>query len=169
MIGRPENFTLAGCRNFSTSSSNLESSNLLPIPIISFNNLDNKYCLKSYRILLKDKGGIYSFINTKNGNQYIGSAKDFYLRLNEHLSNKKSNLALQNAFIKYGLDQFKFCIYEYFTYESKIVSSKGLTDLETSYITKFNFNTLYNFKATATSSLGYKHTEESRLKIGKIL
>lgn len=53
------------------------------------------------------------------------------------------------------------------SHESKIVSSKGLTDLETSYITKFNFNTLYNFKATATSSLGYKHTEESRLKMVK--
>lgn len=101
VIGRPKNFTLRAfgycCRNFSTSSSNLESSNLLPIPILSFINLDNKDCLKSYRTLLKDKGGIYSFKNTKNGNQYIGSAKDFYLRLNEHLWNKKSNLAIQNA------------------------------------------------------------------------
>ena len=33
-------------------------------------------------------------------------AKDFYLRLNEHLKNKKSNIALQNAFLKYGLDKF---------------------------------------------------------------
>lgn len=43
----------------------------------------------------------------ENGNQYIGSGKDFYLRLNEeHLKNKKSNMALQNAFLKYGLDKF---------------------------------------------------------------
>lgn len=81
------------------------------------------------------------------------------------MEKKKSNVALQNAFDKYGLDKFEFCIYEYFTYESKIISSKALTDLETSYITKFDFNTLYNFKATATSSLGYKHTEEARLKM----
>lgn len=56
----------------------------------------------------------------------------------------------------------------YFTYESQIFSSgasSALTDLETSYISKFKFNTLYNFKATATSSLGYKHTEEARLKM----
>lgn len=104
-----------------------------------------------------------SFINLENGNQYIGSAKDFYLRLNEHLGNKKSNVALQNAFSKYGLDKFQFCIYEYFTYESKVVSSQGLTDLETSYISKFNFKSLY--KAIASSSLGYKHTEEARLKM----
>lgn len=40
-----------------------------------------------------------------------------------------------------------------------------MANLETSYIKKFYFNTLYNFKATATSSLGYKHTEEARLKM----
>ena len=37
--------------------------------------------------------------------------------------------------------------------------------METSYIKKFHFDTLYNFKANATSSLGYKHTEEARLKM----
>jgi group I intron endonuclease len=87
------------------------------------------------------------------------------LRLNEHLSNKKSNSALQDAFNKYGLDKFNFCIYEYFTYKSKVISSKDLTDLETYYTSKFKFNTLYNFKAIATSMLGYKHTEEARKKV----
>jgi group I intron endonuclease len=72
---------------------------------------------------------------------------------------------LQNAFLKQGLDKFEFGIYEYFTYESKIVSSKALPELETSYISKFNFNTLYNFKVIATNSLGYKHSEEARLKM----
>lgn len=80
----------------------------LPLPILTLNNFNNKDCIESYRKLLKDKGGIYSFINLENGNQYIGRAKDFYLRLNEHMGNKKSNLALQNAFAKYGLDKFKF-------------------------------------------------------------
>ena len=78
---------------------------------------------------------------------------------------KKSNVALQKAFVKYGLDKFHFYIYEYFTYESKIRSSKALIDLETKYIQKFNFDHLYNFKANARSSLGYKHTEEARLKM----
>ena len=49
-----------------------------------------------------------------NGNQYIGSDKDLYLRLNEHLVNNKSNVALQKAFAKYGLDQFKFCMFQIF-------------------------------------------------------
>lgn len=152
-ISRLKVCTVASYRYYSTSKSDSQSSDLPPVPILTINNLDNKDCIKSSRILLKDKGGIYSFINTVNGNQYIGSAKDFYLRLNEHLENKKSNIALQKAFTKYGLDQFKFCIYEYFTYESKIISHKALTDLETSYINRFNFDNLYNFKAIATSSI----------------
>lgn len=162
---RSKSFSKTSCRYYSTSNSDSPSSNLPPVSILTFNNLNNEDCVKSSIRLLKGKGGIYSFINTVNHHKYIGSAKDLYLRLNEHLEGKKSNSALQKAFTKYGLDKFKFCIYEYFTYESKIISQKALTDLETSYINKFNFDTLYNFKATATSSLGYKHTKEARLKM----
>lgn len=142
-----------------------------PLPssviILTIKDLYDKERVKSYYNTLKSKGGIYSFLNTVNGNQYIGSAKDLYLRLNEHLDNRKSNTALQKAISKYGLDKFHFCVYEYFTYDSKIISSKGLTDLETSYIAKFDFNTLYNFKAIATSMSGYKHTKEAVLKMIK--
>jgi len=117
--------------------------------------------------MLRNKGGIYSFLNTVNGNQYIGSAKDLYLRLNEHLDGLKSNVALQRAIEKYGLNKFNFCVYEYFTYESKIISSKTLTELETTYTAKFYFKTLYNFKAIANNMSGYKHTEEAILKMIK--
>jgi group I intron endonuclease len=112
----------------------------------------------SYRDLLKNKIGIYCFINSVNGKLYIGSAKDLYLRLTEHLANKKSNMALQNAIVKYGLDKFSFGILEYFTYDSKLVSHKSLTDLETNYIKKYNFDNLYNFKRIATSMLGLGFT-----------
>lgn len=71
----------------------------------------------------------------------------------------------QNAFTKYGLNKFNFIIFEYFTFISKIISNKSLTDLDTKYISLFKFSTLYNFKTTATSMQGYKHTEEARLKM----
>lgn len=129
-----------------------------------FDKLD-KDSILSYRNLLKDKGGVYCFINTINNKQYIGSAKDLYLRLIEHLANKKSNIALQNAIEKYGLDKFNFGIYEYFSYDNKFESGKFLTDLETSYIEKFDFDCLYNFMRTANSFAGYKHTEEAKLKM----
>lgn len=42
--------------------------------------------------------------------------------------------------LKYGLNNFNFCVFEYFTYDNKIVSHKALTDLETSYIEKYPFD-----------------------------
>ena len=78
-------------RNYSTSC--LPSS--LPLPIKVFDRLDNNDIVLSYRELLKNKAGIYCFVNTVNGKRYVGSAKDLYIRLIEHLSNKKSNIALK--------------------------------------------------------------------------
>lgn len=147
------------------SSKDSISLKINPVPVLTLKFLNDKDYIDSHKEMLKNKGGIYSFINTVNGKKYIGSAKDFYLRLNEHLNNKKSNKILQNAFNKHGLDKFHWVIYEYFTYESKLVSNKALTSLETSYIKSFDFSTLYNFKIEATSMLGYIHTEETRRKM----
>lgn len=76
------------------------------------------------------------------------------MRLIEYLSNKKSNIALQNVIAKYGLAKFNFSISEYFIYDSKGVSQKALTNLETSYIDKYPFHGLYNFIKTTTSLTG---------------
>lgn len=108
---------------------------------------DNPVVL-SYREVLKHQGGVYCFINTVNGKLYIGSAKDLYIRLVEHLSNRKSNIALQNAILKYELEKFNYGVLEYFTYDSKVTNHKALTDLETSYRAsqkKYPFDRLYNF------------------------
>ena len=102
--------------------------------------MQDKDNVLSKRELLLNKGGIYSFINKTCGKQYIGSAKDLYIRLNEHLSKRKSNSALQAAILKHGLDNFNFCIYEFFSSalrENKATSFKLLTDLETMYIKNF--------------------------------
>lgn len=69
--------------------------------------------------------------------------------------------------MKYGLGKFKFCIYEYFTYESRIISHKSLTELETSYLAKFKIEIMYNFSIMAHNNIGHKHNDESKLKISK--
>lgn len=93
------------CRNYSTSNpSNLDR----PTPILTISNLQDKDNILSKRELLLNKGGIYIFINKINGKQYIGSAKNLYIRLNEHLSEKKSNSALHAAILKHSLDNFDF-------------------------------------------------------------
>jgi hypothetical protein len=118
------NLLYTSCRYYSTSNSSSRplGYDSTPIPIITL-DLNDRASIKSHESILKGKGGIYSLVNTVNGKQYIGSAKDFYIRLNQHLKYKNnSNAALQKAFIKYGVDKFKIYIYEYFTYESKIIS-----------------------------------------------
>lgn len=133
-------------------------------PILILDKLNDKSAVKSYRKVLPKKIGIYSFVNLINGNRYIGSAKNLYIRMYEHINSpNRSNLALQAAFIKYGLNNFKFEVLEIVDLSDKDI--KFLTDLETTYISIFNFNILYNFKSKATSMLGYKHTKEAKLKM----
>jgi hypothetical protein len=128
------------------------------IPVKVFSDLNNIDTIKSYRNELKNKQGVYGIINTINKKQYIGSSKDLYLRLLEHVVGKKSNKALQKSIAKYGLDNFYFCVYKFYE-DNETVNNITLTNLETEYIKIFDFNCLYNFKRTATSMLGYKHKE----------
>jgi len=83
----------------------------------------------------------------------------------EHIVGNKSNKALQRAIKIYGLNKFRFVIYERHPEGDRANTGTQLTDLETQYIGKFKFSMLYNFKKTATSMLGYKHTEEALLKM----
>lgn len=79
------NFRFTSRRFYSMSSSSKVD---IPIPIITLTDLQDKDYIHSKRKLISRKGGIYSFVNKVNGNQYIASAKDLYIRLNEHLSHK---------------------------------------------------------------------------------
>ena len=76
-------------RYYSSSNSNFELPVDTPKPILTL-DLDKKACIKSYESLLRGKGGIYSLVNTVNAKRYVGSAKDFYIRLNEHLKYKNN-------------------------------------------------------------------------------
>lgn len=145
-------------RRFYSTQITPKNNNNLPTPILTIKNLELD-SPKKYRHILKNKGGIYCIFNTITNKRYIGSAKDFFLRLTEHLANKKSNIALQNSISKYGLDKFDFHVYEHFTYINKILNHKILTELETIYLKKFDLDELYNYSDEAISNKGYKHTE----------
>ena len=51
-------------------------------------------------------GGVYGFLNLKDGKQYIGSSLNLYERLTDHLRGVSSNIRLQRSIAKYGLDNF---------------------------------------------------------------
>jgi GIY-YIG catalytic domain len=117
--------------------------------------------IKKIEMDLKDLKGIYGFYCKINNNTYIGSSENLVKRFKEHIKGNKSNIKLQRAINKYGLNNFYFLIFEFFDIKDKI----KLIDFENFYITSFDFRFLYNFKSTATSMLGYKHTIESKIKM----
>ena len=141
-------------------------------------NFTNRTLVKGqlFYILAKDSSdNILIFKDSKTCGDYFGlNYQTINVKLNKGVSIKDSNNLEFKLYrkplqqLKRGLIHSPLSQYEYFTYESKIISQKALTDLETSYINRFNFDNLYNFKAIATSSLGYKHTEEARLKMKDI-
>jgi len=67
------------------------------------------------------KSGIYSIRNKTTGKYYIGSSKNYKFRLYNHRKKlkqgKHANEYLQNAFNKYGLDDFEFEVLEEYTEE----------------------------------------------------
>jgi len=74
------------------------------------------------------------------------------------LGNRHSNIHLQRAFAKYGLAASgRFVVLKFCTHEKLIKLEQKYLDL---------VSDKYNICPTAGSSLGRKHTEESKAKIG---
>lgn len=67
--------------------------------------------------ILTGKCGIYLITNLVNGKRYIGSSKDLYKRLYQHIwhldKNEHENSYLQHSWLKYGKDFFEWGILEY--------------------------------------------------------
>lgn len=160
----------------------------IPNPIKIFNQLNEPDKLLEYKkeeYGLKNKSGIYAFINKVNGKRYIGSAKDLYRRMRDHLypNSHSSNIALQQAFSKYGKENFEFAIYAYVEYRLP-----HILDIESLFMSHFTFSMLYNIRPVFIPNLdklkqrikenknthlitkgflGRKHTLESKLKMAK--
>lgn len=127
------------------------------VPIKIYNNLSKP---DKFKKELMKVGGVYGFVNLKDGKQYIGSSLNLYKRLTDHLRGVSSNIILQRSIAKSGLSNFIFVIY-YFHKNPSVI----LTDVETEVINIFPFEDLYNFKKEAKSMLGYKHTAEAIAKM----
>jgi len=104
---------------------------------------------------------IYSIINKLNGNQYVGSAVNFYKRKQIHLKQLRLNIHhsryLQRAWNKHKEDMFDFIVLE------KVKSKDFLIQREQWWID--NSNSQYNVCKIAGSSLGVKRTAETIEKI----
>lgn len=89
-------------------------------------------------------GYIYQIENLVTHESYIGQTIDFKRRKRDHINNLKNNQhdnpKLQNAWNKYGEQEFHFRVWEF-----NIESSKELNKLECEYIKKYDsLNNGYN-------------------------
>lgn len=106
--------------------------------------------------------GIYKIENKINGKMYIGSSSKLNNRISEHFrllnTNRHRNKYLQNSYIKYGRENFKFQILLY-------CDKKNLIYYEQCFMDSCDFNMLYNIRKKADSNIGIKLSIETRKKL----
>lgn len=112
--------------------------------------------------------GIYKIHNLVNDKLYIGSSVHLFGRKNHHFcdlaKNRHGNAHLQNAFNKYGRENFVFQVLE-------LCGEQRLIEKETRWVNvlrKHKF-ALYNVRECVDSNLGRKLSAEHKAKISAAL
>lgn len=112
----------------------------------------------------KGKSGIYMLTNKLSNHIYIGQSIDISKRFKNYFNlsylKSKDNYIISRALIKYGYSNFSLTILEY-------CDKSDLLLREQYYFDKYNPQ--YNILKIAGSSLGFKHSEETKIKISKAL
>lgn len=148
-------------RQYSTSKNEDYIKNINPI--FTYNNFkeDRNHILREQ----KGKSGIYLLINNINGHTYVGSSANLSSRMKNYLntiflkSKQNLNMPITKALLKYDQANFSLLILEY-------VNTNMLTNIETFYITSILPH--YNVLKQGYSSLGYKHTEETKKLLSEL-
>lgn len=107
----------------------------------------------------KGKSGIYMWVNTINNKKYVGSSAELQRRFSAYYSiayiTKYNTTMIHRALLKYGYSAFSLHILEY-------CNSSVLIEKEQYYMDLIKPE--YNLLKTAGSSLGWKQSEEWKVK-----
>ena len=126
--------------------------------------------------------GIYKITNLESGKVYVGSSLDIYTRFTKHKSdlirNKHKNIYLQNAWNKYGSQNFIFEIIELVSPVDQLLIRESywikhikclnrifgynLSDIESTGIIKLSKETRQKMSKSKTGKI---HTKESKKKM----
>lgn len=123
---------------------------------------DRETILKEY----KNKSGIYLLHNNVNGKQYIGSGTDLGKRLATYYfpSRLIDSRYISNSILKYGHDNFSVVIL-YILGDTGASTKTSIIRKEQQYINLYK--PVLNLNPTAGSSMGFKHSEESKRLISE--
>lgn len=133
------------------------------IPVKTYKNITKE----KHLIYLenKHKPGIYCWHNINNNKIYIGSASDLRYRLYNYLSisylkryTLNYNSLIYKAILKYGYNEFHLHILKYCEINELIKWEQYYLNI---------LKPKYNILKKARSSLGFKHSDETRLKFIK--
>lgn len=144
-------------RHYSTSNIKKEDNTKDLNPLVVYDNFkeDRIHILKEQ----KNRSGIYCLINKINDHSYVGSSINLASRMKNYLNNtflksrQNVNMPIVKALLKYGQSNFTLLILEH-------VEPKFLIIRETYFIT--SVMPYYNVLKQGYSSLGYKHTKETK-------
>lgn len=117
-------------------------------------------------------GIIYKYTNLINGKIYVGQTINEEKRKKYRIScvnSKRSNIQIvEKAIRKYGYENFKYDILEKHYYSSLEDMYNSLDILEIYYIDKYeSYIKGYNETKGGEGSKGYKHSQNTKNKIGK--
>lgn len=153
---------VSGARNYSTTLQTPENNPLItPVKIYSNPDVNKTQIIEENR----NKAGVYRWVNMINNKAYIGSSINLASRLLDYYQISqllKDDRVIDRALLKYGYSNFSLEIIEYCKAEEAVAREQYYFDL-----LKPSYNTL----KTAGSTLGYRHTKETkdRMKILHLL
>lgn len=108
--------------------------------------------------------GIYQILNLVNGKCYVGSSSNIQNRWGQHLHllrlNKHKNKKLQNAWLKYGENEFQFVILEKCQNSELILNEQKHIDITKCVLFGYNIS-----EKAGRERAGMKHTPEAILKM----
>jgi len=129
-----------------------------------YSDLDKNTTINIIKKDLKGVSGIYVIVHNESGKVYVGSSINLSIRIVEHINNRNSNIHLQNAINKYGLNNFSVYVIALLPSNDKLSKEESgiaLIELEQKYIDLFKDK--YNINPIAGKTrLGAKHSEASK-------